>query len=481
MRKVDLHLTKKGFSSIEVLLAIALFSIVILSMAGALIFSIQSSAETGYQTKATFLAEEGIEAMRAIRNEDYANLTNGNFGLSYASNIWELSGTEDTVDEYTRQIQISDYDPDTKLVESIVSWTSSTGVDRSVSYSTYFTNWQYEVDLGGGGGPPDFVGDWSQPIQVETADLPGNQDGADIWFENDLVYFLRESGNTFAIYDATDPTNLIELGTSTQLTSQGRELVKSGNYVYVVSGANNKEFSVIDVSDPLNPDVIETLNLNKNDDAVALQVQGNYVYVVRDGGNDDFSVIDISDPFNPVEVGTEDILGGTGIVKIGNYAFVSSLDPQNDLQVIDVSNPLAPTGVALANASGNSVCNSIQSYAANRVVLGCSDGALYFFNVSDPLNPVEFATFQTPATQSLNKIEVGNDNSYLWIVGDDDNYELIIVNVYDENNMSLVGTYGDHVGDLKGTYYDQTIDTLFAASTNDTEEVVVFWPFTPAP
>ncbi len=484
MKKEYSLLTKQGFSSVEVLLAIALFSIVILSLAGGLAFSVQSNFETSFQTKASLLAEEGIEAVRAIRNEDFSNLVNGNYGLNFAGNTWQLTGNSDTTEEFTRQIQISDFDANTKQVVSTVTWIKSTGQPGIVSFTTYFTDWQYEVDISGGPNPPPTptypAGDWSTIVQSGTLNLSGNNNSSDIWVDGNYMYVLRDSGTEFEVFDITDPINPVQVGSTNSGPSQAWSFTKQGNYMYIVARSNNEEFSVINVTDPSNPFETDSIDLAGNSDGRGLHIEGNYAYVIQSGSNQDLAIIDITDKSNINLVAAEDLISGAEILKIGSYVYIATLNSSNELQVVDVSDPLNPNGVATLNATGSSNCESLRRYAPNKIVMGCNTGRVIFIDITNPASPTEILSYQTLAIDDINQIEVGNDNKYLWLVGDDNAYEVIVLDITDDTAPVHIGSFNTN-GDLNGAYYNKFTDILYAAGENNIEEVYIFTPITPAP
>lgn len=133
---------QRGFSLVEVLLAVSVFALIVTALTGGLIYGQQSTAVSGQRAKATFLAEEGLEAVRNIRDASFSNLTNGTFGLSTAGNQWSLSGSSDTTDIFTRAIAISSVDADRKQVVSTVTWQQTPSQNGSVTLSTYLTQWK---------------------------------------------------------------------------------------------------------------------------------------------------------------------------------------------------------------------------------------------------------------------------------------------------------------------------------------------------
>ena len=133
--------TKKGFSVVEVLLASALLVVIITAFAGAIIFGEESTALAGGRSRAAFLAQEGIEAVRNIRDENFANLIDGSYGLFVSSNQWELSGNSDTTDGFVRQITISSIDANRKQITSTVNWQQNNQRTGNVTLTTELTNW----------------------------------------------------------------------------------------------------------------------------------------------------------------------------------------------------------------------------------------------------------------------------------------------------------------------------------------------------
>jgi len=140
MIKEHLH-TKRGFSAVEALLASAVFALFVTALAGAYFYGIESNALSGKRTHAVLLADEGLEAVKNIRDESFTNLIDGTYGLSTLSSQWSLSGSSDVTDIFTRQVTIATVDSDRKSVTSQVNWQQNIQRSGSVSAITYLTNW----------------------------------------------------------------------------------------------------------------------------------------------------------------------------------------------------------------------------------------------------------------------------------------------------------------------------------------------------
>lgn len=135
-------LNQKAFSLIEVLLAVAAFGLVVTGLTGLYIYGRESSALAGNRQRATFLAEEAQEAVRNIRDQNFANLTDGTYGLSLAGNQWSLSGSSDTNSGFTRQIVITTIDANTKEIAVTINWQQNLQRPGTVTTTSRLTNWR---------------------------------------------------------------------------------------------------------------------------------------------------------------------------------------------------------------------------------------------------------------------------------------------------------------------------------------------------
>jgi len=139
----------RGFSIVEVLLASTVFALLATAIIGAVIFGRESMASAGARSRALHIAEEGLEAARNIRDNNFADLIDGNHGLSVAGNQWLFSGTSDAVSPFTRQVAISTPSANRKRVVSTVTWQQTPSRTGTVALTTYLANWR--ASAGGGG------------------------------------------------------------------------------------------------------------------------------------------------------------------------------------------------------------------------------------------------------------------------------------------------------------------------------------------
>ena len=133
--------TSNGYMLVEVLVAFSIIVICIWSFMDVAQKSISLSSRSVHSTQATFLLEEGAEAVRIVRDNAWSgisSLTNGTtYYPTFSSPNWTLSTTANTVGIFTRTVTLSavnrnastqdiassgTLDPSTKLVTVTVSW-----------------------------------------------------------------------------------------------------------------------------------------------------------------------------------------------------------------------------------------------------------------------------------------------------------------------------------------------------------------------
>ena len=163
--------TQAGFSLVEVILATAVFGLLVTALVGAYLYGQEATALAGSRARAVMLAEEGLEATRNIRDAGFSNLTDGTYGLSTSGNQWGFSGSSDTNDIFTRQVTISAIDSKRKQIACTVTWQQNPQRTGSVSAATYLTNW---IAAAGGGAPPASCNDFVQSVGFSAGTCRAN-------------------------------------------------------------------------------------------------------------------------------------------------------------------------------------------------------------------------------------------------------------------------------------------------------------------
>lgn len=132
----------KGQSLIELLIAMGVFVIAISAITFLILDAYVADRAGRERTQATLLAEQGLEAARAVRDSAWANLSVGDHGTAILGGDWIFQGTSDIVSKFTRVVSVRDIDPDRKEVVSEITWSLTEARPQIVSLVTHFTNWQ---------------------------------------------------------------------------------------------------------------------------------------------------------------------------------------------------------------------------------------------------------------------------------------------------------------------------------------------------
>ncbi len=144
----------KGFTLVETLVAISIFSISIVAIMSVLGGGISDINYTKQKMSAGYLAQEGIEHLRNLRDTYYlSNISNTQEGWDqFKTNEIELIAdndnqyfypiTDPSFSEFTRTMR-ADTDvmyPDQIKISSTVSWTQKSG-SFSTTFTEYLFNW----------------------------------------------------------------------------------------------------------------------------------------------------------------------------------------------------------------------------------------------------------------------------------------------------------------------------------------------------
>ena len=149
----------RGQMVIEIIVAVSIFAIIAATSIVVIVGSLSTARLAEEESQATFIATEGLEAVKSIRNQGWVNLANGSYGIASVSGAWVFSGSSDLdpSGKYTRVTSVisvsrdgsgnivtsgGTVDPETKKVTSTVSWNFTPARQNSVVMNLYVTNWQ---------------------------------------------------------------------------------------------------------------------------------------------------------------------------------------------------------------------------------------------------------------------------------------------------------------------------------------------------
>lgn len=457
--KKALSVTNSGFSLVEVVLSGSLFALLLSAFVGALVFGSENTRLGGERVRAAFLAEEGLEAVRSIRDGRFADLRDGVHGLAITSRGWEFSGTEDGTGIFRRQVSIAPVDISTKQVTASVFWPATPGRSGAISMATYLTHW--------------LLGDWRSPAGEGSANPSGGENGLKIQSQGDYAYLVRNGGSPdFAVIDVRDPLNY-RLAGSLSLAGAPRNLAISGNYAYVAGAEDSQELQIVDIRDPENLSLAGSYNAPGIADGSSVAVRGNFTYLVRPvSPTAEFIVIDVSNPSAPAECRRVELgASANDVAVIGDYAYVASSG--DELQFINIAVPCSAFLESALNLPGTS--DGLSAAASpTTLLLGRGNGQLFAFDISaDPTPPTYRGGIS--AGGAVNDISLGNSGTFAFLAAGNAAAEFQVIDIIDPALPSLVGSLNLSAA-LNGAAYDETLDRAFGASVSNAAEFTAIKP-----
>jgi prepilin-type N-terminal cleavage/methylation domain-containing protein len=176
----------KGFSLVEVVLALAIFALSWSAIASLSLSGFSAIEQGGRFTEAESLVQEGLEGVRAASEPAWNELIFSTSSVEISGGEWQFSGegTTEIIDLFTRTILFNDVcrdssdnvvdcpgdyvDPHSKEVVSNILWNVRPGIDNEVEHRTILTNWDsidwIQTDWFGGSGQSE----WSDVSQYDS-------------------------------------------------------------------------------------------------------------------------------------------------------------------------------------------------------------------------------------------------------------------------------------------------------------------------
>ncbi len=446
-----------GFGLLEVIFSIAIFTIIVTGVFGAYFYGQESTMLSGVRHRANLLAEEGLEVVRNMRDNGFANLSEGPHGLSINGGEWNFSGTSDMTNIFTRSIEISPLDSKRKQVLSRVSWEEDAWRGGEIVLTTHLTNW--------------ILAHWADPVSNPGSSLNfwGDADGRKIQVQGNYVYAITDgSQNDYVIIDVSNLANSVVVGEES-MDGKLENLTVDGDYSYVAASSTSRELQVVEIDEPDEPEVKADVNTPGKAHTNGIYVFNDVVYILREeSGQEELLMYDVSDPENPTFLdGVEMNDDGMDLVVIGNYAYISSRIDSQELIVVDVSVPSSSSIVGSYDLNGNHDGMSIAGFGTT-IILGRSNGELWLFDVSDPINPVKYDN-NLNIDRQINDIALGSQNQYVFLAtAVEDGKAFFVVDISTPSNPVLASDGGSMIfeEDLNGVIYQSETDRVFLVGVN---------------
>ena len=411
-----------GQSMVEILVALTIFvltitAVIFLSSGGQSV-----SIDTELNNQTIYKAKEQLENARATAKNNFSSLVSA----SSADN------------GFLKELIVENLGAYEKKVTSKVSWQITPSRTLKTELATIISDWKGAVAVGGDTGGGGISGDWKNPRTLGSIDLgPGNSaTGLDVI--NKIVYLSAEASDSkkpdFYIVDATDgehPFIKSSLNTGPGL----KALDVAGQYAYLANNNGNAQLQIVNVSDLNNPILIKSYKLPNvsGDDGIALSIfyVDSKIYLgMKKIDGPEFNIIDVSNPNNPVLLGSYEINDNVNDIYINsNRAYLATDLGNAGLIILDVSNS------ASVNLLGQAYSTDTNSVFSNNPSLTFLNPGQEF-RIADTTNPNSIIDIG-----SINVGDIINDitsRDYLaFLATSNSNRNFQIVNVSDSANPTL--------------------------------------------
>ena len=431
---------RDGQILVEVLVAL---TIIALTLTASYLISVVSNElllDKKLSDRAMLYAQEGMGAVGAIRDRDWFALSAGTHGLSFDGSYWNVSGTQDIIGNFTRQVIITDVASHTKKIEASIAWIGFPNISRTIRSISHITNWNQENLL---------FTSWLNPGTLGSADVdPGGNQGFDVGVDGSYVYITAYqaavSKSDLFIFDITNPASPSRIRDFDSGDGLHRISVKKGSgYAFAISEVDTAGFKVIDIEPPASADIATTLDLPGSSVNVSVLAYGNYAYVgtQTDSGDEELIVVDITTPTSPSVVGSLEI-GATvnAIAAYENRLYLATSHDNKEFIVVDISTPPSPSEIGSWDWSGSEDAFAIYAQSPSQVLIGRANASGGELEILNAANPASIA--------SLGSFEVGADINDLiavdWLAflgTSHANQELTIVNITDPSNPTTHSTF----------------------------------------
>jgi prepilin-type N-terminal cleavage/methylation domain-containing protein len=496
---------KFGFSLVEILLAISVFAIFSVGIVYLALDTLNRDAKSAQNNEAVFYAQEGLEAVRNIRDKNYLFLTNGNHGLVFTNNEWDLGLSTEKVDDlYERTITVSDVyrneagniddsgdvlDQDTKKVDVKIAWLQAGIIPRFMTLTEYMSNWRGDDQITTT--CDEFnAGTFSQSEVRYMDDPPVNNCGVtlgemenksdfyssadigyhalDVEVEGNYVYLgMNDASKALNIIDVTDHANPRAISSVNISGGKGKSIKKDGDYVYVSTMDGAKGFAIVNVTNPEIPVITKIIPGSYSSNSI--DTKGNYAYVGIDSSLKGLQIYDVTSKTVPILKKAVVFPYAVRVVKIhGDNAYIGLWDSLLGLRILDISAPLLTKQINSLNA-GEEVNSIIVS--GNVLFLGTEINGR---SVTDSLKVVDISG-PNPVLVSMLNIggqvqDMSISGDYLYVATDQVGSGLVAVNIANPYNPHIA--YVMDVGG-KGNGVDSDANYVYVATGTSNKGLVI--------
>ncbi|MEM9336645.1 MAG: beta-propeller fold lactonase family protein [Patescibacteria group bacterium] len=341
----------------------------------------------------------------------------------------------------------------------------------------------------------------------------------DLVVRGTTAYIASEDDGALAIWDVSDPANMVELSSVTDTGSiplDGARAVDVEGDIAVVGSAVDNGITIIDIADQRNPSVLGSLDdsacdaqasalVQENDGCLFIDIQdveihGDYVFTSSAGSSEDgVVVIDISDPANPQFVDALDNLAcdaahsgscalnnAQDMEIVGDYMFVAG-ETDDGIAVLNIADPRNMYHATSVYDDGDRIMGNPTSLTVDGDYLYVTAGeenGFSIFDITDPVNPTYITGILNAACDSdtdggcafTGPIDSAVIADHLYIAANDIDEGITVYDVSDPTEPTFVDSLFDDTSTLLNgvTSLFATAEAMFATVGGDENGIGAF-------
>lgn len=492
----------KGSSTLELLLAFAILTITLTALVSVFFGNQSVTVDTQTSTEALARASRELEKEHVLASSNYLSASSTSSTETFGGITYLLS------------MLVQDLTPCKKVATSTVSWNLGTLRPLSISLTTYLTDTQGTLSVGGDcfSNPP--VSGWSSPTRFASEKISSTNPTTAFDVLNRIVYFGIDKAPFLAIAD-TNTAILNQNGglvltytngfsTTNQINSldaiSWTDPVNgnSKKYLYAAMDTSSNQLKVFDVTTKIAPALVATRNLScvsgANPEGWFVSVYGARLYLTtRYTSGPELHIFDISTPSSPVELTTNNSgaacptnlgyeLGDTteqflireqvigGVSKKLMYLVTDEID--KEIRVLDVTIPTNITEVRSVDLPGTEDGASIYAVGSKLYVgrLSAADKEFYIYDISNPsisMNLLGSKEIGNP----VNTIRVAGSFAFLALGNASGEFQ--VLNTSNPSNITSIATY-NFGNKLQGMDYEP--DFVYTTSQANPNLQILYSP-----
>ena len=337
--------SRPGFLLLEALVGIAVFAMFISVIGLTLLFGQENTIMAGDRARATYLAEEALEGVRAIRDASSSimDLDAGLHGIwiNPATGTWAFTGSSiSSSGGYVTTIDVlPNADGSIQYITVETHWKRGYNRTGNVRLTTELTDWRKELT----------IGNWSAP-SIEgsyiAADMPLF---TNIALSGEYAFVTSdtsEEGRGLYVFDISDPSNPQHVDPFLHIGGTAYDLAVKGQRLYVLSANPSGEVWEFNISDPssLSPgtDTVAIYNLPGDGRGRSMAIVGNTLLVgaTQDVLQEELYAFDISN--SGALVLQDSLEADTSLLALGvtgTSALLATSDDAGELMAARIDQP----------------------------------------------------------------------------------------------------------------------------------------------